>query len=514
MTTGQRILFNALASYGRTMFAMVLGLFSSRWVLASLGVVDYGLMAVVGSLIVFISFLNGISSTACARFFALSIGRKDVDETNWWFNTALSIHVVLPIILIIIGFPVGEWAIDNFLSIPPDRLDTARWVFRFSLIAMFFNMFSTPFLAMYTAKQDIVELSVWGMSITLVNFVFVFWLTTYQGDAWLIYSAATVGISVLFCIAQVLRAKHIFSECTINFNRWYNRKYITEVFSYAGWTLLGGLGWMFYNQGISIVLNKFFPPVHYKSVNASYSVGGALAGYTKTLSNALMNAFLPEIVSLEGKGDRLGVLTQVFRASRLSFTIIAIFVVPLMVETDFVLKAWLKTPPEFASMFCRTFLFCFLLSRLIGGFDSAICATGKIKWYQITMSFFSFSSVFVVALVIYLGEGVSGVCYTILVFEIINVIGGIFFCHKLVGLSIHSWFDLVFKKAFFSLVVSTVVAILVETSMTQDTTLVHLLKCAILFVTTGFICWYVVIEKNERKQLMNVVVKIKDKLVN
>ncbi len=58
---------------------------------------------------------------------------------------------------------------------------------------------------------------------------------------------------------------------------------------------------MFYNQGISIVLNKFFPPIRYKSVNASYSVGGALAGYTKTLSNALMNAFLPEIVSLEGE---------------------------------------------------------------------------------------------------------------------------------------------------------------------------------------------------------------------
>lgn len=53
--------------------------------------------------------------------------------------------MVLPIILIIIGFPIGEWAIDNFLSIPSDRLDTAHWVFRFSLVAMFFTMSSTPF---------------------------------------------------------------------------------------------------------------------------------------------------------------------------------------------------------------------------------------------------------------------------------------------------------------------------------------------------------------------------------
>ena len=87
-------------------------------------------------------------------------------------------------------------------------------------------------------------------------------------------------------------------------------------------------------SGISIVLNKFFPPIRYKSVNASYSVGGALAGYTKTLSNALMNAFLPKCI-IGGRGDRFGVLSQIFRASRLSFTIIAVFAIPLMVEADF-----------------------------------------------------------------------------------------------------------------------------------------------------------------------------------
>ena len=509
MTTSQRILFNALASYGRTMFAMLLGLFSSRWVLASLGSIDYGLMAVVGSLIVFISFLNGISSTACARFFALSIGRNDIEETNWWFNTALSIHVVLPIILIIIGFPIGEWAIDNFLSIPSDRLDTAHWVFRFSLVAMFFTMSSTPFLSMYTAKQNIVEVSIWGMATTLANFIFVFWLTSYQGDAWRLYSVITVAISILFSLIQVVRAKYLFPECSIDFQRWYNYKRIIEVFSYAGWTLLGGLGWMFYNQGISIVLNKFFPPIRYKSVNASYSVGGALAGYTKTLSNALMNAFLPEIVSLEGRGDRFGVSSQIFRASRLSFTIIAVFAIPLMVEADFVLTMWLKNPPEYAGLFCRTFLFCFLVSRLVGGFDSAICATGRIKWYQIIMSFFSILSVFVVALIICLDGGILGVCYIIITFEIINMIGSVVFCHKIVGLSVYSWLNMVLKKAIIALIISALVALIIELSITADFIWTHLLKCFLLFVSTGCICWFTLIEENERIQLLKLVGKIK-----
>lgn len=439
MTPGQRILLNAIATYGRTIFSMALGLFSSRWILLSLGDIDYGLMSVVGSLIVFVTFLNGISSTACARFFALSIGAGDKEETNWWFNTALSIHVILPIILITIGSPIGEWAINNFLSIPFNKLETAHWVFRLSLLSAFFNMSCTPFLSMYTAKQNIVELSFWGMGLTLCNFIFAWWLTTYNGNSWLLYSFVTVLISIIFAIMQALRSHSLFPECKINFARWYDKKRINRVFSYAGWTLLGGLGWMMYNQGMAIVLNKYFPPNQYKSVNSSYTVGSALAGYTQTLSNALMNAFLPEIVSSEGRGNHNAVIKQVFRASRFSFFVIVILAIPLCFETEYILKIWLNKPPEFATMFCRTFLISFLLSRLIGGFDAAICATGKIREYQITMSIFSISSVFIAAGIILIGFGIIGVCGVIITFNLINIIGSIYFAHKLVNVSVKSW---------------------------------------------------------------------------
>ena len=48
MAPNTRIVLNAMATYGRSLFAMLLGIFSSRWVLMSLGQVDYGLFGVVG----------------------------------------------------------------------------------------------------------------------------------------------------------------------------------------------------------------------------------------------------------------------------------------------------------------------------------------------------------------------------------------------------------------------------------------------------------------------------------
>ena len=43
MTENRRIALNIAATYGRSLFALACGLFTGRWVLLSLGQVDYGL---------------------------------------------------------------------------------------------------------------------------------------------------------------------------------------------------------------------------------------------------------------------------------------------------------------------------------------------------------------------------------------------------------------------------------------------------------------------------------------
>lgn len=51
MTENRRIVLNIVATYGRSLFCLVCGLFTGRWVLMSLGEVDYGLYGVVGDVL-------------------------------------------------------------------------------------------------------------------------------------------------------------------------------------------------------------------------------------------------------------------------------------------------------------------------------------------------------------------------------------------------------------------------------------------------------------------------------
>ena len=513
MTTGQRILVNALATYGRTLLAIFLGLFSSRWVLASLGEVDYGLMGVVGGILVFITFLNSLSTSATARFFAFSIGQKDVEETRRWFNTALSFEAILPPSLVIIGFLAGEWAINNFLSIPPDRLATALWVFRISLITALVTMMCSPFIAMYTAKQNIAELSFWGMGVSLCTFIFAYILTTLSGNMWLIYSIGVSSVTCVFSILQSIRAYRKYAECKIVLGYWFDKRRLKEMTSYSFWTLFGTLGGIFYTVGTGIVLNKFFPPMLYPSVNASYTIGSTIRNHTQNVSGALLGAFTPEIVSSEGRGDHDAVIFHVFRAARLSFIIISIIVVPIFFEIDYILEVWLENPPEYAALFCRALLLAFIINSLANGFNAAIAATGKIRNYQIVCSSLSYISIGVSALLLSFGGGLFSVCGVIVAYNMANMLGNVYFCKKLVGISVRQWLKKVVRPVALNLGINAVfgmVILLVTTGLTD--TLRFFIVIGLLLSSTIITTWKLFIDESEKQQCEKMLISVKEKL--
>lgn len=395
MTSSQRIALNTIATYGRTVFAMALGLFSSRWILQALGEVDFGLMGVVGALILFIVFFNGVTSTSCSRFFAFSIGKGNMEETNQWFNTALSIHLILPLVLIIFGYPVGIWAVKNFFNVPPDRLDTAIWVFRLSLLSAFIGLVLTPYIGMFTAKQRICEISVWGIGDVCVMFGFTYWLVGYQGDAWLAYSLGMVVITGVLGIGKALRARYLFQECKIQLSKWGNRHNLRVLFSFTGWQLFGTFGVLLQKQGTSILLNKFFTPALFPAVNASYGIATQVGVQAQTLSSSFLHAFIPEVTSSAGRGECEKVVSHVMKCSKFGALLVVLLTTPILLELPFLLQVWLKTPPYYAVAFCRVILFQNIIGNLGIGYIVAINANGNIRNYQLVSGGVALSTILI-----------------------------------------------------------------------------------------------------------------------
>lgn len=512
MTAGNRIILNALATYGRTLLQMGLGLFSSRWVLQSLGVTDYGLMGVVGTLIVLITFLNAVFNGACARFFAFSIGKNDLQDLRKWFNTALSVHLSLAIILVSIGWPLGEWAIDNFLNIPADRLDTAHWVFRFSLVSAFWTIASTPYMAMYIATQNIVELTLWEIASIFSNFIFVYWLTTYTGDAWLLYAGFTVGLSVLIGLGKLLRARHRFAGCKIDISFWGDWKRIKEMFSFSGWTLFGNLGYLARANIPAILLNQFFNPIRFAFVNASYQIGVALAGYTQSMSSSLLGAFSPQITTLAGADEQEKMVNTAFNASKFGTLLILIFAIPVSLEADYLLVLWLKEPPLLAASFCRLVILQTILDNITYGHMAGIIATGKIKWYQITTGGLCVLSIPLAWLILSLGGGPLSVSWVIAGCMALCSFARLLFGRKLLKIKISDWArKILLPIAIIGITTylsGYVVKSLIETPSFLRICLTSVTTLMVIIILT----WHILLDLETRRAITARLIKIGDKL--
>ena len=300
----KRIILNTVATYSRTMLAMMMGLFSSRWVLSALGQTDFGLYSVVGGLITFVSLLNGLVASSVGRYYAFAIGEAkvhkkctDTDDLVRWFNSAVSIHWILPIILVSIGYPIGIYVIHNCLTIPEDRVVACIWVFRLSLITAFINMVSVPYIAMYQAKQLIAELSLWSIVTTFINFGVAYMMLNYTGDRFIAYAVLSAIAPSVILGVQVFRAHRHFKVCRVHLSYLFDLNRLLKIFNFAFWDFFGWIGGTVRDQGTVFVINR-----HYGAgMNAAYGIAQRVITYTSSLSTAIIGALQPAITTAVGE---------------------------------------------------------------------------------------------------------------------------------------------------------------------------------------------------------------------
>ena len=85
MTDNRRIARNTVVVYVRLLVTTAVGLLTSRFVLQALGVSDYGLYNVVGSIIGLFAFISASLSVTTIRFLNYEKGKPDGDM-NRMFN--------------------------------------------------------------------------------------------------------------------------------------------------------------------------------------------------------------------------------------------------------------------------------------------------------------------------------------------------------------------------------------------------------------------------------------------
>ncbi len=512
MTENRRIFWNIVATYGRSLFALVCGLMTSRWILMALGQVDYGLFGLIGGLMVFIAFFNNVLGGAVSRFYAFSVGAarnenngEGMEECRRWFNTAVTIHSIVPCILIIIGYPIGIWLIENWFTIPMERVRDCIWVFRFTCVSCFIGMINIPFTAMYTAKQYIAELTVYSFVTTALNFGFVYYMVNNPG-VWLKgWSLWTCVITIVPQLIICIRALIIFPECRLNVSYMWQIAYLKKIGSYASWQFLGCFCGLLRTQGITILINKFFGP----KVNASMTIANTVNSQSATLSSSLLGAFAPAITSACGAKDYNRMAKLAYSAGKFGALLTLVFVIPLCLELPEVLKIWLKNPPPFTTGLCYCMIIYHLVDVCTNGHMVVVNATGRIAEYHVVLSLISIFTLPIAAICLYLGGSPYWVGYVLVIAIGLNSIGRVLFARWLVRLSVRYWVFKVVIPVFALLSVCSAVGLLtrlfIAPGITRIITTTLFVEPIFMFLT-----WKMVFDEYDRNFFLE---KIRPRLV-
>ena len=511
MDKNKVILCNIIATYSRTVLIMIGTFLTSRWLLASMGKTDYGLWGLIGGLTLFVAFINSLLSNSVSRYYAFAEGECQAGKNSLvitqWFNTALAIHLVTSSVLIVIGYPIGKYAILHWLTIPGDRIEQCIWVFRFSCISCYAGMVSVPFTAMFIAKQEITEYTMFLMLVPVLNVIFAYNTTLHERN-WLIpYSVFYAGMNIAIYSLICFRAKCKFPECKFNLYDCFNKSRLKDLFGFASWQCFGNLGSLVRSQGMSILGNIEYGP----DINASITIANKVSSQTDSLSVSMLTAFSPAITSSYGAKD-YDLFRKYTRATnKIGTILVLIFALPILLEIDEILLIWLKNPPEHTASLCSLILVSLVIDKSTAGHMLAVSASGKIALYQSVLGSFLIFSLPLAYILIKIGFGVPSIGYSILVTTSMCAFGRLFLAKTVIQVSVMQWI----KKVFFPTLLVVIFSfffgylphLFLDMSVKRLLLTLVLSEISIFFFSACF-----VLEDHEKKYVLNKISQILDRV--
>lgn len=355
------------------MVTMVISLYTSRVILQTLGIDDYGIYQAVGGIVGFMSFLNSALATGSSRFLTFALGKGQKEETKKTFSTVLIVHIALAILVIIIAETIGLWFLYNKMVIPAERMTAAIWVFHLSIITAAVNITQVPYSGCITAHERFNLYAYVSIIEAILKLLIVYMLYIGSTDKLILY--AVLYFIVQFVLQMFYRwyCSTRFEEC--KFRLVFDKKIFLPIASFSGWSLISNITIALNNQGVLILLNLFFSP----AIVAARALSLQVDGVIKQFVNNFRTAANPQIIKSYASGDQKGSKRLLFQTSNWAFFLMLVLSTPICVVAEPLLNLWLKEVPDYTVIFLQLIVIQNLFGVLDACFFTAFSASGRLK---------------------------------------------------------------------------------------------------------------------------------------
>lgn len=490
-SNNKRIAKNVLFLYFRTIIVMLVNLYTSRIVLESLGVEDFGIYNVVGGIIVMISFVSSTLSTSSQRFITFELGKGEDSKIGNVFSTCLIMHIIMAVVVALIAEPVGLWFIYNKLLIPSNRLIAALWVFQFSIVSMVFMFVSVPYNALIVAHEKMNAFAAVSIFDAIMRLVIAYVIVLSSKDRLVLYAALILLSHILIQVCYMIYSGRCFKESKVKFI--WDILLVKKIGKFALWSVMGNLAYVTYTQGLNLLLGTFFVP----AVNAARSIAVQVQTAVNSFVNSFQTAINPQITKNYASNNITEMVNLVFCSSRFSFYLLMIMTLPILLEPEIILRLWLKNVPIYTVDFMRIILLTTWINSIANPLIISVKATGNVKMYELVVGGLMIAILPISYVFLRMDFPPMIVFFVHLCVECVAMMFRILITNSLINFSIKRYVKEVFLRILFVAILAIILPFSIRICMESGLTR-FLIVCVVSFTSSSIAIFLFGLSKTER----------------
>ncbi len=501
----KRIAKNTGFLYFRMILIMLVSLYTSRIVLEQLGIDNYGVYIVVGGVVTMFGFLQSCMLTSTQRFLNFELGLDNTGvngRIKTVFSTALLIHILIALVILLAAETIGLWFVNTKLTIPHNSIYGANIVYQTAILSFCVSIIGAPFNAAIIAHENMNIYAYVSILESLLKLGIAFMLIMFPFDklaayGWLILAVQFIvtGTYVIICLKK-------FPECTLRPK--YVKSNFREMAGFASWNLFGSIAWLVRNQGMGILLNIFFGP----ALNAAKGVSDQISHAASTLNTNFQTALNPQITKYYASGETDEMETLAYRGIKFSSMLIWFIVLPLSLCSYAVLSVWLSEVPTYASLFVVLILIDLMVGNLFGTpLMTSLAASGRIRNYQVSVSIVLLLVLPAAYFFLKYDFPPESIFYLNIFFNLLSGILRYYFCQKQLGYSVHKYFKDVIKPVFLVITISTLLMLGLKTCVSINSHVLSILFFSAISTAVSTACIYFIgMTNSERKTVKKFII--------
>lgn len=398
---------NILSLILRSIFIIIISLYTTRVLYNEIGEVDYGIFGLILGLTVVINIFTNSMNNSFQRFFNLNYSSQ-IDTEKIFLNStfiSFALGVMISLILLMIDMLFIEK-----LNIPVDRMFAAKMFSYYCILNVFFSIIKIPFMSLLSSKQEINKIVILSLVESSLKLIFTLSLLYIDYDNLIIYG---LFLSIITLITLIINYFFIRKYITLNINL-FDKSLTYNIMKFSLTNSIGNFTPIINNQILSVEIN------HISSVEGSST--NTLAAQINASFVSIMGmmhiVYAPIITKQYVENDIIECNRNIYKFTKYLFLISILIIVPIIVFIDFIFSVWLGNVPKMVQTYVCFYLLISLIEVISAPLWIIANAEGNIFRYQIIMLLLG---ILFIPLSIFILLIKSGIFYILLSLLLINI---------------------------------------------------------------------------------------------